>query len=1212
MQKNANWSGKGLAVPYTRHVLRRPVNQILLVMKLTILLLTTLFFQVKASVVAQSVTLSGKQLTLEQVFTAIEKQTDYVVFSKQEFFQDTHPVSLAVQHMPLDNFLALVLKDQPLNFRMVGKNIILSHKTADAAGGAPLLQVLEGKPVSGHVQDSLGRPLERVSVRLSPGGHGTYSDAAGNFELRDVPPGNHTLEASFVGCQTFREKIVVDGQQATSLGTITMRASALALEGVSVTYSTGYENIPKERATGAFATVSNDMLRKRPVSNISSALQGLVAGMQATEHEDGSMEFLIRGASSLYADKSPLVVVDGFPVSASDFSDINPNDVESVTVLKDAAAASIWGARSANGVIVIVTKKGRFASKLKVEANVFTRISRMVNLDQVLTQANSADQVAYERRAFDNNWVFPYSYAGSFTDITNPLTLAQEMIYANKDGDMSTAQMNAGLDSLSKINNRGQIRDLLMQHAVLDQYNVTLQSGSDRTKSYTSILYEKNKGSFIKNSYQRFNLNMNNEFKLARFLRFSIGANISYKTQETSGATLDEIQQLSPYETLLNPDGSYSVNLNKYNRKQLSLIPYDQFTYADWSYNLLQEVRGRKFTNDNLSARIQTGLNIQLMDGLNFDSKFQYERSRAHYEDYYSESTFYVRDMVNFLTPYDPDTQTVGESALPKGGILKPHTTPLGDIGDQNVESYLIRNQLSFNKIFNGKHSVSAIAGTELSQYTHTGVAPAYTYGYSPDNLFASEPPFGYGNSYIYLNDMTGYSESVPGATPYFTWERDKYVSFYGNASYTYNGKYTVSGSARSDASNFITSNPRLRWSPLWSVGAKWNMKQEAFLKDATSLDRLELRFTYGKNGNAENSTSTKALIGLSSGISPTTGTITASVYDNGNPSLRWEETTTHNLGIDFGLLGNKLFGSVDLYNKRGEGIIGNIALPAATGTTVQMFNNAGIINRGVELTLGANVDMKSIGLRYTTTVTYAYNYNRINDLYNPSLYVYELLGGAFVEGRPVNSVYAFKYLGMQDGEPMVAGVKGAPNPINSTNLEVSGNGKDVLQYMGTGTPPHTLGWVNTIDFHNFTLTAIFTGKFGGVYRNPAFDYSSMAGFQKISVNKFVRNVLAGDPSVPGFAKPNESSLYAWDYYTPYLNTLVESSSYVECKELTLQYLLPSRLLKPLGLGSVQAFVQTRDLGLVWSANKNHYNPDWLPGTNRPVQSYTLGLNVQL
>jgi TonB-linked SusC/RagA family outer membrane protein len=1187
---------------------KRYIYNLLLIMRLTSVILIATIMQVSANGFSQTISLKAKNASLNSIIKEISKQSGYDFFYDQELIQKTRPVTVNISNATIEDALERCFANQSFTFKIENKAVLLKKKEPsffDAIFNRLLLM-----DISGKVTGENGKPLVGATIRIKNTSTVVLTDRNGDFNLRGIAD-NTVLVISFVG-YTGKEVVVRDGSNLL----ITLEVNSAELQVVSVV-STGYQNLPKERATGAFSQVNRSALDHRPVSNLSSALQGMVAGMQGKENEDGSVDFLIRGNTTLYADKRPLVVVDGFPISGSDFSDINPNDVESITILKDAAAASIWGARSANGVVVIVTKKLKGSSKLNIEANAFSRISNRIDLDQVLVQATSADHVAYERKAFENNWVLS-PYAGSFTDVGNSLTLAQELLYANKNGKLSLADMNAGLDALSKVNNRSQIQDLLMQKAILNQYNLNLQTGTDRSKTYASVMYESSKASYIKNGYDRFNLNFNNDLKITNFLNFNISANIQYKKQETSGATINELKEISPYELLLNSDGSYGTNLKNYNREQLALIPTDKFPYADWSYNLLREVEGRSRKNQSLSSRIQAGLNLKIVKGLTFDSKFQYERAKTDYEEVYDENTFYVRSLINSMTNYADATKTVGKSYIPKGGILKGKLTTRSngtnyDLSNADLESYLVRNQFNYDKQFGNKHNISAIAGMEMSQYTTTSKANPYAYGYFSDKLQATTPPYGYGSSVDQFTNFMGTAGvTIPGGETIFEWNRDKYVSFYGNASYTYDSKYTVSGSIRSDASNFITDNPKLRWSPLWSVGAKWNVMNEDFMHEVNVFDRLELRLTYGKNGNVDKSTSTKALLAVGSSLNANTGTITATVSNNGNPFLRWEKTTSTNLGIDFAVLKNKVFGSIDLYNKRGEGIVGEIALPAATGTTIQRFNNAGITNRGIEITLGTNLSIPNTGIYYTTSFNYAYNYNNVNSLYNPSLLVGSLIAGTFVEGRPVNPVYSFTYLGMKDGIPQVAGPNGSSQSFNDVTLYNRGLGLPFLNYEGTGTPPHTLGWVNNIRVKNFNLTAIFIGKMGGVYRNPTFAYSTTVGSGKASVDRFVRDVLAGDPNLPGFANPNETKTYLWDRYAPALSSLVESSSYIECKELTLEYNLSKKLTKAININNIKVFAQTRDLGMVWHANSKGYNPDWLPGTNRPVQTYTFGINLQL
>lgn len=1180
-------------------------KRIIMRINLTCIVLLLSLLQVSASGFAQKISLTKKNITLQQLFKEIKSQSGYDFLYEPKELINAKRLNVDVSGVQLTTLLDQVFAGQPLTYSIDQNTIVIGKKRETILDR--MVKLFKTMTVNGVVLSEDGGPLPGATVKVKNNAKAVITNSKGEFRLTGIEE-NSVLVVSFIGYKT--KEISVANADFLK---IQMEPESSSLEQVMVT---GYQKISKERATGSFSQINRTTLDRRPVSNLSTALQGTVAGMQAKENADGSVDFLIRGNTTLYADRKPLVVVDGFPISNSDFSDINPNDVESVTVLKDAAAASIWGARAANGVIVVVTKKVKGSQKLTVDANVFSRISNRVDLDQALTQANSADHVAYERKAFENNWVIDH-YAGSFDDMETPLTLAQELLYANKAGTLSKADLDAGLDRLSKTSNRSQVQDLLMRKAILNQFNVNLQAGTERAKTYVSLMYENNKTAFIKSGYDRFNLNFNNDFKLSKAINFNISGNLQYKDQESSGATIGEIQDLSPYEMLRNADGSYGVNLKTYNREQLGLIPSDKFPYADWSYNLLREVNGRNRKSESLSARIQTGLNLKIIDGLTFDAKLQYERTKTDYNDAYDENTFYVRGLVNSMTVYNDATKTVGRSYIPKGGILRGRefTRPNGttyNVNNNDLDSYLIRNQLNFDKNIGAKHSISAIAGMEIAKYTTNQRGNPYVYGYYSDKLQATTPPYGYGSSVDQFTDFMGAPATVPGGNTTFDWSRTKYVSFYSNASYTYDNKYTLTGSVRSDASNFITDDPKMRWSPLWSVGAKWNMKNEDFMENLTAVNRLDIRLTYGKNGNVDATTSTKALLNIGSSLNAGTGTITGTIADNGNPFLRWEKTTSTNLGVDFALFGDKLFGSVDLYNKQGEGIIGTVALAAATGTTSQKFNNAGITNRGIELSLGTNVAIPNTPFQYSTSFNYAYNYNNISSLYNPSLYVYQLIEGAFVEGRPVGAVYSFTYLGMKDGVPHVAGPNGTTQSFNDVSLYNRGLGLPFLNYEGTETPPHTLGWVNNISFYNFNLSAVFVGKMGGVYRNPAFTYATtIAGYEKSFVNKYISDVLAGNPNIPGFANPNETKLYLWDRYAPALSTFVESSSYIECKELTLEYRLPKKMAKAIQVNNVKVFAQTRDLGMVWHANSKGYNPDWLPGTNRPVQSYTFGVNLQ-
>ena len=1168
-------------------------RQIIRVMKLTMLLMSVCLLQVSAATKAQ-VYLTSKGEPLQKVLKLLSKQSGYNFVYTTNDLKDLKTGSINLKNASIEAALKACFEGQPLVYKIADKTVMIKKESKSLID--KLTDFFQAIDVTGKVTDEQGQPLPGASVKVKGGSQTTTTDKNGEFRLRQIDPAA-ILVISFVGFQPMELKA------SEVKGTITMRPLDNALK--EVTVSTGYQSLLKERAPGAFDQVGQDVLSNRPVSNPSTALQGLVAGMQGKENADGSVSFLIRGSSSMYGERAPLIVVDGFPVANNDFSTINPNDIESVTVLKDAAAASIWGARAANGVIVIATKKTKSGKAgLTVNASAFTRISERTDLNQLVPHATSAEQINLEKMAFLNRWVFNES-AGSFPDdLTKPLTLGQELLYANKNGTLSTAAMNTSLDSLSRINNQGQIGDLLLRRAVLSQYNVDFSMIGDQSKSYASLLFEDNKTRYKGTGYKRYGLNFSNEYKFTNFLTFNFGLYLQYKEQNVSGATPTEMRELSPYETLLKPDGNYSVNLNTFNREVLSGLPLNDFPYADLSYNLLREVRGRKFKTQDYNARIQAGFNVRIIPGLNFDTKLQYERGKTDIDNYYSEDTFYARNLVTQNLEYFSDTRTVGRQFLPKGGI--------GKSIDANAASYVFRNQLTFVKDFGTKHSINAIAGTETSQYRTDTQDNPWLYGYYPDKLQSTVPPYGYGSSVEPLVDIEGYETELPGGSAVLGYGLDRFVSYYSNAAYTYDRKYTISGSIRTDASNYITRIPSLRWAPLWSVGGLWNIKAERFAENINWLDRLSLRVTHGRNGNVEKTTSTNTLLKVSTSPNATTGTITALILDNGNPTLRWEKTTTTNLGIDYVLFKGKLFGKLDIYNKKGTDITGVIALPAAAGTTSQKFNNAGITNRGIELELGTQLKLPGIPVTYTTSLNYAYNKNVVNDLYYPALNAAQMLDipNAFVQGRPINPVYSLTYAGTIAGVPQVSGPNGQPSTFNSYTL-LSGLGSQFLNYEGTLIPPHTAGWYSTFAYRNLSLSVLLIGKFGGVYRNETYNYNfAYVGSRKTIANSYISDVFAGRTDIPSFPSPNESNMYLWNQYVPYLSGLVESSSYIECKEVMLNYTLPATMMEKTKLRNVKVFAQLRDLGMVWTANKKGYNPDWLPGTERPLATCTFGVNI--
>ena len=1129
------------------------------------------------------VTLSCKDTPLPAALRSVEQQSGYYKINYNQDDARRYKVTANIKDASAEDAVKRIISGLP--FAVSVKDRYIQIRRTQQLADAPAKK----NTVHGKIYDAQGEPLIGVTVQVEGTNKGTVTDYDGNFALEGVSEGE-LITYSYIGKQSLKRKA------SYKPVVIILEDESFMVDDVVVT---GYQTISKERTTGAFNKIDANTLNERPTSDLSSALQGLVAGMQATENEDGSVAFRIRGQSTLYADASPLVVVDGFPIEG-DFSSINPNDVESVTILKDASAASIWGARSANGVIVVTTKKAH-DKKLTIGGKAFWRIQTNPDLDYILNQADSRSTVDYEIRAMENGWDMGSSYAPSVSNLYGtPLSLAQQYYFSNKYYGMSEAEMKASLEALRNTSNRQQLKDYLMQTALLQQYNVSVSGGSDKISNYLSLMYEKNDERTIKRGYNRFMLNYNNEYRINNIFTASAAATLQKRSQDFSGVTLQEFTNLSPYELLLNSDGSYVDQAYEYNNFELDKIDRSSFPYENFRYNMLQEVRNRAYKTTTSNYRVQLGLNAKILKGLTYDIKYQYERHEYDTNQYDNEETYYTRGLVNFFSTFDTSSLKATKSYLPTGGIKRSSSS----VNYNDV----LRNQLSYDQIF-GKHDITAIAGIEMSRYVIRETIYPTVYGYSETTNTSVIPYYGQsdniGNIVNYSANNATYFNSL--ATTYADRE-DRYISYYGNAAYMYDERYGATFSIRSDGSNFVSKNTSLRWSPMWSVGLKWNAHKESFLKSAEWINRLSLRATYGLNGNAEKSTSTETLISASTS-SVTHGTV-ASVVSYGNPLLKWERTKTFNVGVDFSFFRNVLSGKVDVYNRKSFDVIGNVVIPSVYGTSSQRFNNAEISNKGIETELTGNFKIPSLGLGIKSTVTYSYNKNKIEKLYNPSLYSYQLvLPTTFVEGRSIGGIYSYEFAETVDGVPYVKGVNGEPSSMNVLTLHNNTIGLDILDYSGTTIPPHALGWNTQLSWKGLHLSVFLTGNFGAVFRAPMTYIPPVTS--KVFVSKQIELYEVSDGTLyPTWPNANEVNMYRWDRYIPNLSYFVESADFIKLKEIDLSWNVPRRWLNKLHVQDMSLFVQARDLGVVWAANQYGYDPEWLPGTNRPSTSVTLGVNI--
>ena len=696
------------------------------------------------------------------------------------------------------------------------------------------------------------------------------------------------------------------------------------------------------------------------------------------------------------------------------------------------------------------------------------------------------------------------------------------------------------------------------------------------------------------------------------------GVNLVHSNRHASLLGISSISELAPYEMLLNDDGSYASNShNSYNSHILqNLFNWSGFTYKDMNYNLLQDARTRLRRTVNTQMRTQLGLQVNIIEGLRFNSKFQYETSRYRQKDNNSEESFYTRYSVNYLTPADYEGNALGPSALPAGAIV------INRKGKNH--SALFRNDFTFDRVFADKHAINAVAGNEISNYYYESWTNPYLYGVTANSAG--------------INGKTGFfdtmdnSQSTMNGVPangkefvYTSWNHNRFVSFYGNASYMYDNRYGLSVSARSDASNLITSEPKYRWSPLWSVGAMWNMANESWLKDNNTINRLTLRLTYGKNGNAATSSSARTTISTSaSSVDEATGFYPGSIYDYGNPTLRWEKTAITNVGIDFSLFNNHVYGSVDYYSKKSTDVLGSVAIASVNGTSYATFNNAELTNKGLEVSLGAIADIADVTV--SGNLTYAYNKNKVTKLYTEGNTVSEMMNAYYIPGYAISPIFTFNYSGLMNGIPSFEDVNGTQYDITDFSVYYM-DWRDMLHYQGTTVAPHTAGLNLNVQWKNLSVSAYFNGRFGGKMLMPKFGYNVYdVWYGKTSILQQVTDVMDAQgkpisnpqrdmplPTVDDEGNPIGVQSYGiYSMYTRSLNTSVEDASYVYFNEINIDYAVPHKLFDNGWVKGMSVFGKIENLGLIWSANSKHYHPDYLPGMYKPTLSFTLGANIKI
>lgn len=1038
----------------------------------------------------------------------------------------------------------------------------------------------KGNKISGRVIDSNGEPVIGASILVKGTRTGTSTNTDGQFSI-NAKPGD-VLVISYVGMKTVEVA-------ANNNGVVTLEPKADMLDEVLVT---GYQTISKERSTGAFSKVNSDKLELKRMDNLSSMLEGQIAG-----YVDGK----VRGISTMKAISNPLIVIDGFPVESTTMDkigrttegmpDINPEDVESITVLKDAAAASIYGARAANGVIVITTKKAR---KGDAEVSFSTTLTTHPYSYYSERRTNAADVVAMECAWAASELTSAETAAALAGDIRDGAapSLGVSTLLDMYSGKISKTDGQRILDNLAK---KGyQYTDQAQQYGkrnpFYQQYNLRVGKTTDNNTFNFSTTFWNNEYEDVNHDDWKVGINLNNTLKLTNWLQFNAGVYLKYgKENNQSYSLFNPGYSAMPYDALVNEDGSYAVAPIQNDKTRREVL--EQYGLLSEHLTPMEEFGYNRNTTNSVESRVFGQLKLDFTSWLNYNVMFQYETNNSNLEALTEKETNFMRTRINSYT---------GEPTYYGPTYNLPYGDSFYTLANSKT-AYDFRQQLNLDKHFDENNNLIWILGQEV-RHSRINFNDNTLFGYDPDLLswqvFDAESLKNYQGLFGYTpfdtNSLASSRELV-----------NRFVSFYSNASYTMDNRYTLSGSIRWDRSNIWGTNSKYQNRPLWSVGAAWNISEEPFFS-TDFVNMLKLRSSYGVGGNIGRNTAPYLVAsyvdsGLANGLA-------GMVSTPPNRDIRWEKTETINCGVDFSMFQNRLNGSVEFYNKNSYDLLASI-----NGSPVQGFgysvittNNAGMRNRGVEVSLNGEV-FRNQNVVWNSTILYSYNRNEVTSIsVKPSPWDARIsMPTSYPSlGNPYFGLYAYKWAGLNEkGDPQVYDAEG-----NVTDGPV--RDADALVFAGTTVPVHNVSWTNVVRYRDLEFSAFLTLNAGHKLRSSSIPSINMTSGRITSTAKDIVNrwTKPGDVTdIPRLLFSNDTenfNSHRTELFS-YSDLFVYDASNVRINNLSVAYRLPSKLCKKVWLKNAKLQFNVENVATFAFDSRAHYD---LGGKIKP--NYVMGLNL--
>lgn len=1117
---------------------------------------------------------------------------------------------------------------------------------------APLFALAQQtRTISGQVIDRTdGTPLVGATVFIAPeetqarnyNPQGTIAYEQGRFEFT-LPASVAKVVVSYLGYEAQTVDIAGKSNFTIRLSPAENRVDAVVV--------TGYQRIEKRKLTSSIANVRMADISRDGVASVDEMLSGSIAGLTSTPTTGapgGASKVKIRSTVTLNGNTDPLWVLDGIPLEGNDIpsdwsskenidnlynmsiAGLNPADIEDITVLKDAAATAIYGARAANGVIVITTKKGLRNQPTRVNVTASLFVTDRPDLSK-LNLMNASQKVDFELALAANGRL---DYLSSMGGVARILDKAGERNALRQGGiNALSPETRAAIDALRR--NGTDWGKEIYQVALNQQYSFNVSGGGNRASYYLSGGYYNEQGSTVGTGFERLNLTMKTDYDLLKNLRFGASVFVGQNRNESYLSDTDVFtnpsrysRTVNPYLNACNPDGSYAYD------PDMNIYQGDNDDVID--FNFLEERANTEYTLRTRSMKTIFDLDFRPVKQLRIYTQFGLQVDNSMTEKMAREETYFTRKYALY-------SLVDGVTYMPQGGIIQNWNADLSQ--------YTWKAQAEYSDSFAEKHEVDLMAGLEMRGTTSTTI---HTKGFGYDFRTMTNEPMVF---------PAGDEGTNLANSPYFTqyqksFYENRYLSYFFTASYTYDNRYTLFGSMRYDGTNLFGVDPKYKFNPMWSISGAWNINREGALRNARWLDNLRLRLSYGAQGNIDRSTS-PYILGIWTTRTPGSVVEDAiNVTSPPNQNLRWETTYSWNTALDFAALDNRIGFTFEVYGRRSKDLITSRTIPSETGFSVTSSNYGEISSRGIEFSLNT-VNIRSRSFRWETQFNLAHNTDRVEKVliddkaWTPSL-----------QGYSASAVFALRTAGLDEyGIPLFwkDGQKVSLQEFVNFRVEKTypfgtdypdiyefspvmdqsySDVRNRLSYIGSLNPDLTGGFNNRFYFKGFDLTISCNFVFGQLVKESPFYSPHKTSPGQNNTTDVLQIWSPSNPTgiYPALVGNRQADGSSWgdtwnenpDPYRVYYWILDQSDSwgasalfnnldiwyhrinYFRVNSIRLGYTFPEKISRKLHLSSLRLHFEARNPFVIASNYDGYFDPETYGNiyAQPMARTYSVGLNI--